>query len=330
LLGRLLTRARFRENDLVEERRVVLDELFRARSDPEQTLERQVGEQLWGESWHLRDIAGDSASLNAITLDQLEANFERYYIPNNSALIVTGDISPAEVFRDVERRFGDWERGIDPLPTRTTQAFVPLGGSRAVVVGEGNIQDVTVSIALHGPSLQEDTSSTYAADALLAVLNESSSKFQKHLVGSGLFQWVDVEYRTLREPSAITFRAKTTVELAEHAVVALVSALDQAQFLLDLTPEDLAIAQRARELDMALTVEASAGLAPSLAIWWASAGIDYYLSYDVRLNVQTLSDLRHFADAYVLGRPKVIGVLAPPSARNRIASWLQGASGSRP
>lgn len=329
LLGRLLTRARFDRDDLAEERRVVLDELSRAVSDPEQTLEHQVNRQLWGPAWHRRDVGGDSASLERITLERLQEAFERYYVPNNAAVIVTGDVSPPEVFREVERRFRDWQRGADPFAGEAGEPFEPLTGSRAALVIENNVRDVTVTIALHGPSLHDDTASTYAADALVAILNEPSSRFQQHLVGTGPFQWVEAGYLTLKQSGPITFRGKTTAEGAQDAVLALLSALDEPAFLLDLTDDDLTVARKARELEIALTLEAGAALAPQLAFWWASAGIDYYLTYDHRLNGQTLADLRRFAERYVLRRPKVVGLMGPPEVMSRVAEWLRRSAASR-
>ena len=98
LLADLMTRARFSNGDLKAERSVVLDELKRNISDPENDLERQVERTLWGTAWHRKDVGGDSASLQGISLDRLKATYARYYVPNNAALIVTGDVDPERIF----------------------------------------------------------------------------------------------------------------------------------------------------------------------------------------------------------------------------------------
>ncbi len=330
LLGRLLTRARFSHDDLTEERRVVLDELARAQSDPEAALDRQVERQLWGATWHRRDVGGDSASLAQLTLAHLQAAFARHYVPNNAAVIVTGDVSAPAVLAEVARRFGEWKRGSEPLAADTGARIEALAGSRGALVASPHVRDVTITIALHGPGVRDDTAATYAADALFAVLNEPSSRFQEHLVGSGGFQRMNAGYATLQVAGPIEFRGKTTPELAEDAVRMLLSAIQQPEYLLDLGDEDLAIARKARELDRALTREVGAVLAPHLASWWATAGIDYYLTYDRRLNAQTPADLRHFVERYIVGRPSVIGVLGPPDVVDRVARWLRGSGSAGP
>lgn len=329
ILGRLLSRARFRRDDLAEERRVVLDEIARARSDPERSLDRQVDQGLWGAALHRHDVAGDSTSLAGVTLEHLQATFARYYVPNNAAVIVTGDVSTPEVLREVERRFGDWQRGPDPFAADSVEPVSAFTGWRATLVADPRIRDVTVTVALHGPSLRGDTGATYAADALFAILNEPSSRFQRYLVATGRFQWLTAGYRTLHETGPITFRGKTTAEQAEDAVRELLSMLAEPEFLLDLDEEDLMIARKARELDVAMELEAGATLAPVLAAWWATAGVEYYQSYGDRLDTQTVSDLQRFAERYIIGRWGVIGVLGPPDVVNRVAQWLRSSAGSR-
>ena len=93
--------------------------------------------------------------------------------------------------------------------------------------------------------------------------------------------------------------------------------------LAEVSDEDLAIAKKRREVTTALTVEQTAMVAPQLALWWSSAGMDYYLTYDDRMNAQTLDSLRQFARAYVAGRPRVIGVLGAPTVVDALAAWLR-------
>jgi zinc protease len=40
---------------------------------------------------------------------------KKYYVPNNSTLIVTGDVDPEKVFALAEQFYGDWPRGADPF-----------------------------------------------------------------------------------------------------------------------------------------------------------------------------------------------------------------------
>lgn len=324
LLARLIPRSRFKASDLTAELPVIVDEIRRGESDPEQMLVHRVDRRLWGDAWHRKDVGGDSLSLRRITLHRLQAVFTRYYVPNNAALIVTGDVSPSAVVAAARDRLSEWKRGPDPFADQALPPIKPLVSSSAVLVRD-NVQDVTISIRFHGPSLREDTASTYAADALLELLNDPSSWFQQQMVATGLFQSLSVGYLTVNDVGAISFHGKTPQARSQEALTMLLDAMEKFDLLLEeIREDDLTIAKKRRQVRGALGREQAATLAHSLAFWWAAAGIDYYLGYPERLSAQTLDDLQRFARRYVVGRPRVIGVLGPPAFIDWFAQWMRG------
>src|SRR5207302_3851441 len=111
---------------------------------------------------------------------------------------------------------------------------------------------------------------------------------------------------------------------AQKALFTLLDELDNLDALEGISDGDLAIAKKRREVSRVLGVEETAMLAPGLAFWWASAGLDYYLGYSRHMNAQTVEDLRDFARLYIANQPRVIGVLAPPQLTQSVAAWLRG------
>jgi zinc protease len=220
LLGRLITRAAITQNDLEAERMVVLDELERSQSDPEEELARKVSHALWGAAWHRRDLSGDSISLTRITQERLAEAYARYYVPNNAALIVTGDVLPGKVFEAAERHFGGWVRRPDPFHAREFDPLEPLTDSQALILSRA-VADVTIRIAIQGPSIQDDIAATHAAYALLEVINDPRSEFQQRLVGSGVFQSLEGAYVVLSDVGLITILGKTAAAYAHQALPAL-------------------------------------------------------------------------------------------------------------
>ncbi len=330
LIARLVEEARFSNGDLKDERPVVLDELQRGESDPEQQLSRHVDRMLWGPSWSRKDVGGDSTSLAGITLDLLKQTYARYYLPNNAALIVTGDVASDHVFERAQDVFDDWRRGPDPFEERPIPPVAPRTTSTAVILAH-DVHDVTIRIALQGPGVSDDAVSTYAAEALFDVLDAPTSAFKHRLVDTGPFQSVSASYLTQNRVGPIEFVGKTTPERAQDALLALLDELENLDALDGVTDDDLAIAKKRRDVRAAMTLEETALLAPSLAVWWGSAGFDYYIGYHAGLAKQTLADLRQFARTYIVGRPRVIGVLAPPTTTEQLAAWLRkGAQLSHP
>ncbi|MBW3553358.1 MAG: insulinase family protein [Gemmatimonadetes bacterium] len=79
-------------------------------------------------------VIGSMADLDAATGDDAREFYERFYVPNNAAVVVAGDATVGQVRALAERYFGSLERGPDvaPLPPVTT---VPrMDGPREVTV----------------------------------------------------------------------------------------------------------------------------------------------------------------------------------------------------
>jgi predicted Zn-dependent peptidase len=56
--------------------------------------------------YNAHNFYGDFAELDAATLDDVSKFFKTYYAPNNAALVVTGDIDPAETLGWIKEYFG--------------------------------------------------------------------------------------------------------------------------------------------------------------------------------------------------------------------------------
>ena len=328
VLAHLVRDPRFTDADLTAERPIVLNELQRGQSDPEGALARSVDRALWGPSWSRKDVGGDSTSLAGITVARLRDTWNRYYLPNNAAVIVTGDINATEILHEATKQFGSWRQGLNPFNTGEGVTIDPLRSRRAVVMG-GAVRDVTILLEWQGPSVRSDAPATYAADALFAIFNAPTSPFQHRLVDSGLFRSVNGSYLTLDHVGPIVIRGKTTPERAEEALMTLLDEVDKLDALDGVTEDDLLLAKKSRAVGDALLFEHGASLAPLVASWWASAGMEYYAGYHEQLNRETLPDLARFARTYVAGKPLVIGMLAAPNVAGQLGDWLRsGASKS--
>ena len=67
-----------------------------------------------GHPYHHTPI-GSMEDLDAASLEDVEAFFRTYYVPNNAVLTVAGDVDEAPVIEAVERYFGAIEPN-DELP----------------------------------------------------------------------------------------------------------------------------------------------------------------------------------------------------------------------
>ena len=282
-LAELVRDPDFSDDDLVQERRVVLDELNRDRSSPFGQLSEEVNERLWTTAWGRKDPGGNQQALAGVNVKQLKQIFKRYYVPNNSALIVSGDVTAERAFKLANERFGHWPRQPDPFAGSPLVKPPPLARSGGIIHEQTHEEDVLILIRWQGPSTLTDPASTYAADILSSILDEHGSTFQKHLVDSGLFASCGISYLTRANVGPITLIAHTSVDSFPHAMTALSAELQRLGTTAAFTDEELEDAQQSRLVGNVLELEHWAAVGQEIAEFWGSADLGYFLTYSDRL-----------------------------------------------
>jgi zinc protease len=312
----------FREDELAAEREVVLGEYDRQESSPFFRLNELMGKHLWTTEWSRKNKIGDRDIVRSTTPEKMRYIQHLYYIPNNAALIVAGDVSPDTVFRLAQSTFGDIPRGADPFAANPIPEVPPLKGNDAVIVEEP-VNTVAVLVQWLGPSVGKDPQATYAADVFSDVMNQDGSAFQRRLVDSGLWHSIIVNYYTLNHTGPITISGETTADKLRPALAALdeeIAKFDQPGYF---TAADVALQKQQRSVNTVLGLERASGFAHELGFWWSVAGLDYYMGYIDNMAKRTPADLRAYAHTYIVGKPHVTGVLLSPEDRKSLGLTTQ-------
>jgi zinc protease len=317
LLSAALREPLFRQDELEHERQVVIGEYDRNESNPFFALSRQMDARLYPGNFSRKDVIGDRQIVLTTTPEKMRTIQHRYYVPNNSVLIVAGDVVPAAVFALAETELGSWPRGSDPFVADPVPDIPALTKNDGVVV-EGPVNAVTVQIQWQGPSVGRDPASTYAADVFSDVLNDPQSQFQQRLVDSGLWQTIGVNYYTLNHTGPITISGQTSPEQLRAAVKAVemeIAKFDKPGYF---TQAELEAQKAHRAVTSAFDRERSSGFAHTLGFWWSVASLEYYMGYVDNMAAQSIADLQAYARRYIVGRPHITGVLISPEARAAI------------
>src|SRR6478609_10542053 len=307
----------FRRDELERERQVVIGEYDRNESSPFFALEREIDTRLYPGNYSRKNTIGNRQIVLTTTPEKMRVIQNKYYVPNNSVLIVAGDVNPLTVFLLAEKELGQWNRGADPFVADPIPPIPGLTKSEGVVV-EAPVGAVTVEIRWQGPSVGQDPKSTYAADVFSDVLNDPQSQFQQKLVDSGLWQAVGVNYYTLNHTGPITISGQTSPEQLRAALKALegeIAKFDQPGYF---SQAELDAQKAHRAVTSAFDRERSSGFAHTLGFWWSVASLEYYMGYVDYMAQQTIDDLRAYARRYILGKPHIAGVLIAPDARQSI------------
>jgi zinc protease len=308
----------FKQDELERERQVVIGEYDRNESSPFFQLTQEMDKLLYPGNFSRKNVIGDRQVILTTTPEKMRTIQRKYYVPNNSVLIVSGDVNPAQVFASAERELGKWQRGPDPFASDPIPSIPALTRNQGVVV-EAGVGAVTVFLQWQGPSVGKDPKSTYAADVFSDVLNDPGSTFQQRLVDSGLWQSMGVNYYTLNNVGPITISGQTSPENLRKALAALQAEIAKFDDPGYFDAGELEAVKAHRAVTSAFDRERASGFAHTLGFWWSVADLEYYMGYVDNMAKQTTSDLLAYAKKYIIGKPRITGVLIDPASRRQLA-----------
>jgi zinc protease len=100
----------FDEGEFERERQVVIGEIDRNESDPAYYLNKEMNERLFYKYPSRKQPLGDRKTVAGATTTMMRLIQGRYYVPNNSALVITGDVRTEDIYKMAQEFFGEWPR----------------------------------------------------------------------------------------------------------------------------------------------------------------------------------------------------------------------------
>ncbi len=295
----------FDKEEFEQEKKVVVGEIDRNESNPFFYLDRALKDKLFYKYPTRKNPLGTRETVTSATTDKMRLIQSRYYVPNNAALVVTGDVNPDEVFKQAEQIFGSWEkRKVDPFKELPLVEHPPLTKSEGEVV-EQPVQNVLIQIGWQGPSIGKDDAATYAADVFSYILTQPDSRFERNLVDSGLAVAADLTYYTQRNIGPITLTLVTTPDKAKAALKAAYAEAAQFDKPDYFTDEELANAKTILESRDLFDREKLSDYSHTLGFWWSSTGIEYFRGYYKNLRATSRQDINRYVKTYIQGKPHV-------------------------
>jgi zinc protease len=306
----------FNEKQFAQEQEVVVNELERNSSNPFSSLQDEMNNRLFYKYPSRKNPGGNPQTVRAATTDTMRLIESRYYVPNNSAIVVTGDVKAEDVFRSAQELYGDWERRAkDPFTEFPPVEHPPLPKSEGAIITQP-VQNVIINLGWQGPSIGKDNASTYAADVFSFILRQPDSRFQRALVDTGLVTAVDLGYYTQRNVGPINLLAQTTPDKARAALRAIYKEIASFNEPGYFTDEQLESAKGLLEADDLYSREKTDDYTHTVAFWWASTGLEYFRGYLGNLRRTSRADINRYVSTYIQGKPHVgLALLSPESQK---------------
>ncbi len=181
ILSDMILNSKFEEDDLDKERSVIIEELKMYEDSPEDVAYDLLTENIYKSDPLGMNIIGTEESLKRLNREKLLGYFNKYYVPNNSVISISGNFNFDEIINKIEEKFKAWNKrdvNIDIKKAEFKSCFLTKNK---------DIEQINLAMSLEAVPLENDEE-VYA----LAVVNTvfggsiSSRLFQKIREEKGL------------------------------------------------------------------------------------------------------------------------------------------------
>ncbi len=306
----------FLKEEMKKENVVVAGEFQRNESSPFFHLNFRLRKYLWQDLFSRKNAIGRYEVILNATPEIMREIQHRYYYPNNSLLLVAGDVNPQEVFKMVETLFADWKPApFDIFKKYPIPRFQPVPHNVSFIEVRKEARVPIYQRAYQGPSTLEDMEATYAADVFSYVLQQKGSRFHKNMVDSGYALQVGISYYTQRFVGPITITMVPNPRRVNEAIVKLRQEIEKFDDPDYITDEQIERAKRMLAIEEKYSREKTSQLIHTVSFWWASASLDYFTDYTEKIKRVTRADIERYVRKYILNNHYVEGLMVPPRLR---------------
>jgi zinc protease len=300
----------YKQEDMQKERPVVDGEFQRAESDPGFQLWMATNKVLWGEHFSRKTAIGDHDIINSATPEKMMIIKDKYYVPNNSLLVICGDVNPQQAFALARKIYADWQPSdMNPHAKYPIPEFKPLEKTEYIVKETSIAETPMIMFYWHGPDFRNDSVGTIAADVFSKVLSLNSSKWTQALIDKGLATSAQLSYQTLKHVGPIgIYVTPIPSKLKEcyQEIMKQINLFDKADYFSD---AELVKAKEGLKRQQIRSAEKPSSLASQLTYQWCSTSLDYFTDYFPALNKVTRQDIQNYIKKYISGKPYVAGLI---------------------
>jgi zinc protease len=295
----VVTNPSFPENELELQRKSRLATLMQRRDDASAIAGNVYSSLLYGRNHpYGHPGMGDEESVGAATGDDIRRFYETYYRPNNAALIVAGDVTPATLMPKLERAFAHWKRGEVPA---VAIAMPPAREKAAVYIVDkpGAAQSVLMIGQVGQPRSTPDYFPLLVMNTMLG--GQFTSRVNMNLREEKGYTYgarTSFDYRRSAGPFMATAGVQTAV--TKESVFEFLKELRGIRGERPVTPAELEFSKQAIIRGFPRTFETPEQMANRLTdLVLYNLPDDYFNNYITRVRAVTVDDVNRVANRYL-------------------------------
>ncbi|HAF07969.1 MAG: Peptidase M16 domain protein [candidate division TA06 bacterium 32_111] len=307
--------------ELEKERNVVLNEFDRDFSVPAYKFYQMADSIMFEKYFYRKNTIGFKNVIANATREQMNEIKNKYYVPNNCALIVVGEIDFDKTEKIVKKYFSRWERGNEVDFNFPPHPLLERNKNFLIV---DRVATTKYLLSFRAPDFKGDSKDCYALDLLSDYLSLSSSKLYKDLVESGLVYNYYVWYSGLKDGSEFSLYFDLrgdNIDTVRKIIFEHIKNLNSPDYY------DIDLLQHSKEYGQVNTfkrLESSLSFALTLGYWWCIGGVDNFKEYNHKISEISKDDIVSVVNRYISNANYIEGFLTDSLTYKNKLSFLKG------
>ena len=304
LLADVTLNPAFAANEIERIRNDRLTQLRQQRDNPNAIASRVFAQVLYGDKHPYGFIElGTNESLKTLSRDDLVSFWKTGYVPQNSALIVAGDLTSAELRALAEKYFGAWKGESNKA---VTPAVEQKAQQRVVLVDRGKSPQTALRIGEIGvPRANPDYVSIEVMNTALGGL--FSSRINMNLrEKNGYTYGAGSQFAFRRGPGPFVVGTGVRTDVTAPAVKEIFTELKRMRTE-PLTGEELSLSKDSFERSLPGLFETTPQSAATIGqLFVYNLALDYYSTLPAKIQSVTTADVQRVATQYLTPEKMVV------------------------
>lgn len=272
--------------------------LLQQRDRPTTIASMAFGRILYGSAHpYGNDVSGTEQSIKGMTRDDLVRFYETYYRPNNSTLVVVGDVTMETLLPRVTKAFADWKK--TDVPASTTFTMPTIAPRKVYLIDKPGAPQSEIRIGY--PALARATPDFFPVTLMNLVLGgQFSSRLNSNIRERRGFSYgVRSNFQFTRLPGLFVASGGVQTAKTDSALQEFLHEIDLMREK-GLSAEELEFAKNRTKGTFLTGFETPAQIAAGLVnIVVYGLPEDYYVNYLKNVDAVTLADAQRVANQYL-------------------------------
>jgi len=274
-----------------------LTELIQLKDRPTAIANQAYASILYGASHpYGQALIGTEASITGMATSDLVSYYKTHFFPNNSTLIIVGDVSPAQIEKKIAAIFGGWQRGTVPSYA-LTNAPKSAGTTVYLIDKPGAAQS---SFRIGSIGVPRSTKDYFALTVMNTILGGSfTSRLNQNLRETrGYTYGARSGFDMRRAAGPFTASAEIVAAKTDSGLIEFMKELNAIRSAVP--PDELLKAKRYLQLGLPADFETTQQIATVLVpVALYNLPLDYYNNYVQNVEAITQAEVQRVAREYI-------------------------------